>query len=96
MPQQISLCPSLHLPSILPPTTPCRPEALSGVSHLGLTVGRIAVDAPCPRGPCVLGFAFSPAGSPRQQAESSLRWLTFVNLYCGLDVRRERPVRSKG
>ena len=37
--------------------------------------------------PCVIGFRHSLAGSPRQQAESSLRRLTEVNLYCGLDVR---------
>src|SRR5262245_47171465 len=33
-----------------------------------------------------LGFRHWLAGSPRQQAESSLRRLTEVNLYCGLDV----------
>jgi len=39
---QVSLCPSLHLPSILPPTTPCRPDAMSGVYlTIGLTVGRV-------------------------------------------------------
>jgi len=34
-----------------------------------------------------LGFRHFLAGSPRQQAESSLRRLTEISLYCGLDVR---------
>jgi len=34
-----------------------------------------------------LGFRHWLGGSPRQQAESSLRRLTRVNLYYGLDVR---------
>ena len=34
-----------------------------------------------------LGLRHFLAGSPRQQAESSLRRLTEISLYCGLDVR---------
>src|SRR5271168_363601 len=34
-----------------------------------------------------LGLRHFLAGSPRQQAESSLRWLIEISRYCGLDVR---------
>jgi hypothetical protein len=85
---QVSLCPSLHLPSILSPTTPCRPDALSGVCR---TSGLPSVVAPQsqtePSRDMRLGFRHFLAGSPRQQAESSLRWLTEINHYYGLDVR---------
>jgi hypothetical protein len=84
---QVSLCPLLHLPSILPPTTPCRPDALSGVfchrAYRRSHRSRCAVSSRTVR----LGFRLYLAGSPRQQAESSLRWLTEISRYCGLDVR---------
>lgn len=84
---QVSPFASLYLPSIPSPTTPCRPDALSGVFR----PSGLPSDAPCghaePSRVMRLGFRHSLAGSPRQQAESSLRWLTCVNLYYGLDVR---------
>jgi hypothetical protein len=84
---QVSLCPLLHLPSILPPTTPCRPDALSGVccdrAYRRPHRCRCAVSSRTMR----LGFRHFLAGSPRQQAESSLRRLTEISRYCGLDVR---------
>ena len=94
---QVSLCSLLHLPSILPPTTPCRPDALSGVfSHRAYRRThrtRCAVSSRTVR----LGFRHFLAGSPRQQAESSLRWLTEISRYCGLDVRlRLLPTPPRG
>ena len=84
---QVSLFPLLHLPSILPPTTPCRPDGLSGVfSHRAYRRThrtRCAASSRTKR----LGLRLSLAGSPRQQAESSLRRPTRVGRYCGLDVR---------
>ena len=84
---QVSLCPSLYLPSILSPTTPCRPGSSFGVFRpSGLpsdTSSRRAESSRTER----LGFRHFLAGSPRQQAESSLRSLTEVSRYCGLDVR---------
>jgi len=56
---QVSLCTSLHLPSILSPTTPCRPEALSGVFHHRAYRRTHLLDVPNPRGPSVLGFAIA-------------------------------------
>jgi hypothetical protein len=84
---QVSLCPLLHLPSILPPTTPCRPDASSGFSDIGLTVERTDQGCVVSSRTKRLGFRHSLAGSPRQQAESSLRKLIEISIYCGLDVR---------
>jgi hypothetical protein len=67
---QVSLFTSLHLRSIPSPTTPCRPDALSGFSTSGLPshmLIRHAVPSRAER----LGFRHLLAGSPRQQAESS-------------------------
>jgi hypothetical protein len=94
---QVSLCTSLHLPSILPPTTPCRPDALSGVfchrAYRRTHRYRCVVSSRTLR----LGFRHWLAGSPRQQAESSLRWLTEISRYCGLDVRlRLLPTPPRG
>jgi hypothetical protein len=84
---QASLCPLLHLPSILPPTTPCRPAAciwrFLQRAYRRPHRCRCAVSSRTMR----LGFRHYLAGSPRQQAESSLRWLTEISRYCGLDVR---------
>jgi hypothetical protein len=69
---QVSLLTSLHLRSIPSPTTPCRPDALSGVFYTGLTVGRVQERAE-PSRAMRLGLRLWLAGSPRQQAESSSR-----------------------
>jgi hypothetical protein len=84
---QASLCPSLHLPSIPSPTTPCRPDALSGVFRPSGLPSDASFRSAAPSRVKRLGLRHFLAGSPRQQAESSLRWLTHVNLYYGLDVR---------
>jgi hypothetical protein len=94
---QVSLFPLLHLPSILPPTTPCRPDALSGVfchrAYRRTHPCGCAVSSRTLR----LGFRHWLAGSPRQQAESSLRRLIAISLYCGLDVRlRLLPTPPRG
>src|ERR1019366_2725710 len=71
----------------LPPTTPCRPDALSGVfchrAYRRTHCKQCVVSSRTMR----LGLRHFLAGSPRQQAESSLRWLIEISRYCGLDVR---------
>src|SRR5438105_8873633 len=69
---QVSLCPSLHLPSILSPTTPCRPDALSGVFRPSGLPSAPSNRRTVPSRAMRLGFRHWLAGSPRQQAESSL------------------------
>ena len=55
--EQVSLCPLLHLPSILPPITPCRPDEMSRLCYIGRTVEDIAADALVSSDHANLGFA---------------------------------------
>src|SRR5436190_18792961 len=68
---QVSLFASLYLPSILSPTTPCRPDALSGVFRPSGLPSDAFYGRAVPFRVMRLGFRHSLAGSPRQQAESS-------------------------
>jgi hypothetical protein len=87
--------PSVHSASNHPLPSRCdiwcfQPSGLpSNVSLVGITSN--------PSRNLRLGLRHCTAGSPRQKAESSSRWLIVISRYCGLDVRlRLLPTPPRG